>query len=72
MNNSVLDLQGFKHDQVDIAVENFVLLNQDQIPLEIICGNSQKMIDLVVSVLKRIECENFERVDYGTIMVRKL
>jgi len=72
MNNSVLDLHGFKHDQVDIAVENFVLLNQDQIPLEIICGNSQKMIDLVVSVLKRIGCENFERIDYGTIMVRKL
>ena len=72
MNNSVLDLHGLKHDQVDRAVENFVLLNQDQIPLEIICGNSQKMINLVVSVLKRIGCENFERIDYGTIMVRKL
>ena len=72
MHNSVLDLHGLKHDQVDRAVENFVLLNQDQIPLEIICGNSQKMIDLVVSVLKRIGCENFERIDYGTIMVRKL
>tara|TARA_Y100000588_G_C14236594_1_gene917604 strand:+ start:61 stop:279 length:219 start_codon:yes stop_codon:yes gene_type:complete len=72
MNNSVLDLHGFKHDQVDIAVENFVLLNQDQIPLEIICGNSQRMIDLVISVLKRIGCENYERIDYGTIMVRKL
>ena len=72
MNNSVLDLHGFKHDQVDIAVENFVLLNQDQIPLEIICGNSQRMIDLVISVLKRIGSENYERIDYGTIMVRKL
>jgi len=72
MNNSVLDLHGLKHEQVDRAVENFVLLNQDLIPLEIICGNSQRMIDLVVSVLKRIGCENYERVDYGTIMVRKL
>ena len=54
------------------AVENFVLLNQDQIPLEIICGNSQRMIDLVISVLERIGCEYFERIDYGTIMVRKL
>jgi len=53
-------------------VENFVLLNQDQIPLEIICGNSQRMIDLVISVLERIRCEYFERIDYGTIMVRKL
>ena len=72
MNNSVLDLHGLKHEQVDRAVENFVLLNQDLIPLEIICGNSQRMIDLVVSALKRIGCENYEKVDYGTIMVRKL
>jgi hypothetical protein len=72
MNNSVLDLHGIKHGQVDRTVENFILLNQDQIPLEIICGNSQKMIDLVISVLERIGCEYFERIDYGTIMVRKL
>ena len=72
MKNSVLDLHGISHDQVDRVVENFVLLNQDRIPLEIICGNSQRMIDLVISVLKRIGCEYFERIDYGTIMVRKL
>jgi hypothetical protein len=72
MKNSVLDLHGISHDQVDRVVENFVLLNQDQIPLEIICGNSQVMINLVISVLDRIGCENFERVDYGTIMIRKL
>ena len=72
MENSVLDLHGIKHDQVGRVVENFVLLNQDRIPLEIICGNSQRMIDLVISVLKRIGCEYFERIDYGTIMVRKL
>ena len=72
MKNSVLDLHGIKHGQVDRIVENFVLLNQDQIPLEIICGNSQRMIDLVLSVLERIGCENIERIDYGTIMVRKL
>ena len=72
MNNSALDLHGIKHDQVARKVENFVLLNQDQIPLEIICGNSQRMIDLVISVLDRIGCENYERIDYGTIMIRKL
>jgi len=72
MDNSALDLHGIRHDQVAIMVENFVLLNQDQIPLEIICGNSQKMIDLVISVLDRIGCENYERIDYGTIMIRKL
>ena len=72
MNNSALDLHGIKHDQVVRTVENFVLLNQEQIPLEIICGNSQRMIDLVISVLDRIGCENYERIDYGTIMIRKL
>ena len=72
MKNSVLDLHGISHDQVDRVVENFVLLNQDRIPLEIICGNSQRMIDLVISVLVVIGCENFQRIDYGTIMIRKL
>ena len=72
MENSVLDLHGIKHGQVDRTVENFVLLNQDQVPLEIICGNSQRMIELVVSALDRIGCENYERIDYGTIMIRKL
>ena len=72
MKNSVLDLHGISHNQVDRVVENFVLLHQDQIPLEIICGNSQVMINLVISILNRIGCENFERVDYGTIIIRKL
>ncbi len=72
MKNSVLDLHGISHNQVDRVVENFVLLHQSQIPLEIICGNSQVMINLVISVLNRIGCENFERVDYGTIIIRKL
>ncbi len=72
MKSSVLDLHGISHDQVDRVVENFVLLNQDRIPLEIICGNSQVMVNLVISVLDRIGCENFERIDYGTIMIRKL
>ncbi len=72
MKNSVLDLHGISHNQVDRVVENFVFLHQSQIPLEIICGNSQVMVNLVISILNRIGCENFERVDYGTIIIRKL
>ena len=30
-----LDLHGIKHGDVDLKVENFILLNQDQIPLEL-------------------------------------
>jgi hypothetical protein len=67
-----LDLHGIKHSDVELKVENFVLLNQEQIPLEIVCGNSQRMIDLVTATLDRIECEDFNQVQFGTIIVRKL
>ena len=40
----ILDLHGVKHDDVDRIVENFVLLNDDW---KIICGNSDRMIQLV-------------------------
>ena len=50
--SKVLDLHGVRHAEVDILVENFVLLNDE--PLTIICGNSDKMIDLVRNVLDRL------------------
>ena len=67
-----LDLHGIRHDDVDRLVENFILMNQSKTPLEIICGNSEKMIDLVSSVLKRINCESFEMIQYGVLMIRKV
>ena len=33
-----LDLHGVRHHEVDLKVENFILLNQDQVPLTIVCG----------------------------------
>ncbi len=66
-----LDLHGIRHRDVDKLVENFLLLNQEQVPLEIICGNSQKMIDLVMRVILRLECESYEQFQ-RTIMVRKI
>jgi len=55
-------------------VENYVYLNQEDTPLKIICGNSQKMHSLVKTVLDRIECEYEEGMgnNYGAIIVRKL
>lgn len=67
-----LDLHGVRHRDVDRLVENFILINQSMIPLEIVCGNSEKMINLVHSVLKRIDCENYEMIQYGVLMVRKV
>ena len=40
-----LDLHGIRHEEVDRLVENFVLLNET--PLTIICGNSNKMQEIV-------------------------
>ncbi len=72
MNLKKLDLHGLKHHEVPIKVENFVLLNQQSLPLEIVCGKSQKMIEIVTNVLDEIECEGYIIKDFGTIIVRKI
>ena len=66
-----LDLHGIRHHDVDRLVENFILLNQNNLPLNIICGNSVKMIGLVKSVIKRIQCETYEP-RFGIIIVRRI
>lgn len=66
-----LDLHGVKHQDVDLLVENFILMNQNEIPLTIICGNSMRMIELVRKVTDRLECEIYNP-NYGTIVIRKL
>jgi len=65
-----LDLHGIRHSEVDKLVENFILINQGKFPLEIICGNSMKMIDLVHAVTNRLELET-HMYRYGTIIVRR-
>ena len=67
-----LDLHGIKHQEVDRMVENFVFLNQGDVPLEIVCGNSQRMIDLVIEVLTRVKCLEYEQIRFGTVIIRKL
>ncbi len=74
MKFNTLDLHGTKHADVKIEVENYLYLNQDDCPILIICGNSQKMISLVEEVLVEIK-SSFEvgsGVNYGTIMVREV
>lgn len=67
-----LDLHGVRHYEVHDIVENFILLNQHEVPLTIICGNSQKMIDLVYEVINEIVCEDVVMDFYGTIVIRKI
>jgi hypothetical protein len=74
VSSHVLDLHGYRHHEVDIAVENFVFLNQEEMPLTIICGNSEKMLSLVRTVLDRTNAEYYNGVghEYGQIKVHKL
>jgi len=67
-----LDLHGIRHYEVDHKVENFILLNQKMLPLTIVCGNSQTMIELVKTVIERIDCEEVSMNRYGIIVVRKV
>ena len=74
MSSHILDLHGVKHHEVDLIVENFIYLNQEEMPLTIICGNSSKMIGLVKDVLERSKSDYREGFghEYGQIKVYKL
>jgi len=72
LNLKKLDLHGLRHHEVSLKVENFVLLNQDSLPIEIVCGKSQKMIDIVTNVLDQIKCEEYIVKDFGSVVVRKI
>ena len=74
MSSHILDLHGVKHHEVDLIVENFIYLKQEEIPLTIICGNSGKMINLVKDVLERSKSYYREGSgnEYGQFKVYKL
>jgi hypothetical protein len=47
-----LDLHNVKHADVTIIVENYVINYQNEIPLKIITGDSDKMKSIVIECLK--------------------
>ena len=65
-----LDLHGVRHHEVRVLVEDFIYMNQQNFPLEIICGNSNKMISLVREVTDKLKVETHS-FRYGTIIIRK-
>ena len=69
---SKIDLHGIRHRDVDRLIENFIFMNQDRVPLEIITGNSQKMIDLVSEVMNRHDIAQWSMHQYGRIVIFKL
>ncbi|MEK9780890.1 MAG: hypothetical protein VW894_02495 [Gammaproteobacteria bacterium] len=66
-----LDLHGEKHKFVAEIVIDFIYRYQDKIPLIIICGNSNKMIDLVLSVLKENNIKG-SSPRYGILRIEQL
>ena len=65
-----LDLHGARHHEVRNLVEDFIYMNQGKFPLEIVCGNSDKMIQLVHDTTKRIGIET-HMYRYGVIVARR-
>ena len=66
-----LDLHGEKHFDVSMIVLDFVLQYQDQIPLIIICGNSNEMIKIVSNALERNSC-TYSAPRFGIIRVERI
>jgi len=47
-----LDLHGTKHQDVEVEVLDFIYQHQTLLPLIIICGNSNKMVEIVSASLQ--------------------
>ncbi len=66
-----LDLHGIKHLDASDEVIDFIYQFQDKIPLMIICGNSNRMIELVKNSLNSNSIM-FSSPRFGIIRVEKL
>ena len=66
-----LDLHGERHYEASQLILDFVLRYQKEIPLIIICGNSNRMIEIAEKSLKD-EHIMFSKPRFGIIRVEKL
>ena len=66
-----LDLHGVKHQDVSTEVLDFIYQYQELLPLMIICGNSNKMIELAGGCLIKAEAL-FSSPRFGIIRVEKI
>ena len=69
-----LDLHEVRHHEVDLMVENFIFLNQNEVPLNITCGSSSRMVELVQKVLDGNGSDYIvgKGLDFGRITLLKL
>ena len=66
-----LDLHGVRHQEASDEVIDFVYQHQEMLPLIIICGNSNKMIELAESSLNSNSIV-FSKPRFGIIRDEKL
>ena len=66
-----LDLHGLRHIDVPDEVIDFIYQHQTKLPLIIICGNSNRMIEITESTLKQNSIM-FSMPRFGIIRIEKL
>ncbi|MDC1082215.1 hypothetical protein OAQ53_03960 [Gammaproteobacteria bacterium] len=66
-----LDLHGVRHQEASDEVIDFVYQYQEMLPLIIICGNSNRMIEITESSLNSNSIM-FSKPRFGIIRVEKL
>lgn len=66
-----LDLHGERHYEASNLILDFVLRYQDEIPLIIICGNSNQMIKIVINELSKKSIK-YSSPRFGIIRVEGL
>ena len=66
-----LDLHGIRHNDVNNEVIDFTYQYQSEIPLLVICGNSNKMIEVVKDSLESHSIM-FSMPRFGIIRIEKI
>lgn len=72
-NIAALNLHNVKHSDAQNLVENYVLCNQNNLPLKIITGDSDKMKSIVIQCLKthRFKYQIGDYYNRGYIVILK-
>ena len=66
-----LDLHGVRHPDASDEVIDFIYQHQSKLPLIVICGNSNRMIEIVENSLNSNSIM-FSKPRFGIIRVEKL
>ena len=66
-----LDLHGVRHQEASDEVIDFVYQYQEMLPLIIVCGNSNRMVEITESSLNSNSIM-FSKPRFGIIRVEKL